>query len=180
MIDLPEYNPCKEESLKIKKMLERTTGLENISVKYTNAFFLTNLRKNNINLNKLREEYSYNNRGFLQVRAGWYFYKKNIKKAPKVKYYLVDDYELAGMIKSMYAQIEFKFISYRLPGISNKNLINFIFKSIYSKSSSIKKKNIDMALDEYNRLKKESKTSIYIIRAIIYMLYDYYNSAFIR
>ncbi|MBN2878190.1 MAG: hypothetical protein JXN65_01030 [Clostridia bacterium] len=179
MVDLPEYNPCKEESIKIKKTLEQTTGIENISVKYNGSFFITNLRKSYINLNKSKKNYSFSNKGFLQVRADWCFYKKTIKKVPKVKPYIIEDYELAGIIKSMYAQIDFRFVSYRLPKMINRELIDFIFKSIYSKSSSIKKKNIDMAMAEYNRLKKENKTSIYIIKAIIYMVYDYYNSVFI-
>lgn len=180
MIKLSYYNPCEKESINLKSYLQKKTENQNISVKFNDSMFITNIKRSDINIKTFKNGYSFNEKDFLQIRAGWCFYKKNIRKAPKIKLYSVDDYELSGILKNLYAQIEFGFVSYKPPKNNSIKLLSHVFKSLYTKSPSIKKKNIDMAIEEYNKLKREGKTSIYLIRAMIYMVYDYYHSVLVK
>lgn len=178
MIKLKKYNPCEKQIEYYKSLLEKLCE-KPINILYDKQTFITNISRTdliNSDVFKLNN-ISFNEKGLIILRAEGSFFREEILLCPQMKFYNVQDLYLEGILKRMFAQMQFGFLSEDTSHANFNEICDCIFKSIYSNSLKIKLKYIENSLELFNEVQKTAYINRHLIYGIIYALYDYYNFA---
>ena len=178
MVNLTYYNPCRDRVKYLESILMNRINIsKQIKVKYDNENFFTNVLKQNIeNYDFLHdEEYFFSGGNLLVFKVESSFFERNIALCPEIELQYIDDLYLEGILKRMYSQIEFGYFTDDFFSIDSIEICDKIFKSIYTKSLSVKIKNIKSSLEIFDKLQKTKYINKKIIYALIYAIYEYYN-----
>lgn len=180
MIKLEKYNPCEEYiDYLIGVVSNEMKSHKKAVIKYDKAKFVTNLTTENINdFSIYNAEVFFNDKGFYVVSPLDVFFIKGIDKCPSFNFVNIDDLQLSGIIKRMYAQIEFGFYCDEQLLQDEISICDNIFKAIYTNSISIKKQQIKQCMEKYDELQKQKYVNKKVIDGIIYAVYDLNNSLY--
>ena len=150
---------------------------KSIVIKYDKCNFITNLKKTDLT-DAINDKINafYNEKGILVINASDDFFVNGISQCPQIKNELTNDTYFDGIIKRMFSQIEFEFFKEGEINHNDIRICDNIFKSIYTKSVSIKRDNITQSIEKYNEMQKGGYINKKIIDGIIYSVYDFYNS----
>ncbi|MEX1377560.1 MAG: hypothetical protein AB1Z23_08785 [Eubacteriales bacterium] len=175
MINIDKYNPVQEHIYVLQKQLnEKYHPNKKIDTKYNNKCFISNLSLSDIKMDK--NNYTFNDKGMLFFEADNQFFENRIKVCPVSEYFDTSKMILDSTLKRMYALIDFDYMDNGKLTEEEIDLCDNIFKSIYSKSISIKEKNIKKSIERFNNIQKIKHINKFVIRGVIYSIYEYYNS----
>lgn len=178
MVKLEKYNPCLEYIEYLKGVIStEITTLKQVAIKYDKAKFITNLSRDNI-ISFQNAKVTYNEKGLFVVSPDDSFFIGLINKCPSFEFVDIHNLELGGIIKRMYAQIEFGYYCEDEITQDEISICDNIFKSLYTNSTSIKQQQIKLCMDKYNELQVKKYINKKIIDGIIYAAYDLYNSLY--
>lgn len=178
MQKIKKYNPCEEYIESLKDFFnDNLTLKKDTTFLYENKKIYTNITKEDIAGLELSNifDYDFLQNGIIVINLPYIFYADKISECPEQGKYLVGDLYYDGIIKRMFAQIEFGFYKEGNISVDEIDICDNIFKSIYSKSLAIKYRNIEIANNKYNSLQKEGRVNKQIIYGIIYSVYSYCN-----
>lgn len=176
MVFIPTYNPCSDFIKNIKSELNPFLNTKKeIKIYYDNYKFLTNISLSNFNeknSSNTLSKYTFNNKTLL-FKVDNDFYENNMQNFPELKFMPIGDLYLEGIVKRMLAHLSFGYYSSNSWVNNMEKTCDTIFKSLYTKSISIKEKSIAKTMETYDIILKETYAPKKLLYAIIYMVYDY-------